>query len=178
MKSEISPAAEFCAAIITVSDSCAKGTRADTSGPALEKMLKSAGFRVTAKEIVSDEKHLISSKIISLAESSHLIVTTGGTGLSERDVTPEATREVIEKEVPGLAEAMRLVSFATTPTAILSRALAGVRRSCLIINLPGSEKGSTECLRIILPALPHALEIIRHGSLECGRRHLAPGGHA
>jgi len=161
--------ANASAAVLTVSDSCFKGKRKDTSGPALAMMLREAGFEVKAVEIVPDEKHLISSKLISLTEEVQLILTTGGTGVGGRDVTPEATREIIDKEVPGFAEAIRQVFFSKTPTAILSRATAGIRRGSLIVNLPGSEKGATESLALILPALPHALEVLKQGSVECGR---------
>ncbi len=169
MTPSVSSAKKSVAAVVTVSDSCFKGERTDTSGPALARILQEAGFEVKRRETVPDEKHLIASKLISLAEVVDLIVTTGGTGLGARDVTPEATRDVIDKEVLGFAEVIRQVFFAKTPTAVLSRATAGIRRRCLIVNLPGSEKGATESLALILPALPHALEVLQHDSVECGR---------
>ena len=155
--------------IITVSDRCSGGKREDKSGPLIRQMIKSLG-EVIKYEIVPDEKVLISQAIKVLADvlKADLVLTTGGTGLSSRDVTPEATREVVEKEIPGFAEFMRQKSFEITPMAILSRAIAGIRGKSLIINLPGSPKAVNECLKIILPLVPHALEMIEgKGHEDC-----------
>jgi len=148
--------------IITVSDSCSEGKREDTSGPLIKQMVKGLG-EVIKYEIIPDEKASISQAIKEAADElkADIVLTTGGTGLSFRDVTPEATREVVEKEIPGFAELMRQKSFEIAPTAILSRAIAGIRGKSLIINLPGSPKAVKECLDIILPLVPHALDMIK-----------------
>lgn len=147
--------------IITVSDSCSEGKREDTSGPLIKQIIEGMG-KVTEYEIVPDEKASISEAIKEAVDElkADLVLTTGGTGLSLRDVTPEATREVVEKKIPGFAELMRQKSFEITPTAILSRAIAGIRGKSIIINLPGSPKAVKECLDIILPLIPHALDMI------------------
>lgn len=160
--------------IITVSDRSSRGEREDGSGPVLKAMVRD---KLRAVEIlcaiVPDEVGAIRTKLLDYAdgEACALLLTTGGTGVSIRDVTPEATRGVIEKELPGFSEAMRMESFAKTPLSVLSRALAGVRGKCLIINLPGSPKGASECLEILLPAIGHALEILAKGSVDCGAPH-------
>lgn len=148
--------------IITVSDSCSEGKREDTSGPLIRQMVKSLG-EVTKYEIIPDEKTSIRGAIKEAADElkADLVLSTGGTGLSFRDVTPEATREVVEKEIPGFGELMRQKSFEITPMAILSRAVAGIRGKSLVINLPGSPKAVKECLEIILPLVPHALDMIK-----------------
>ncbi len=148
--------------IITVSDSCSEGKREDTSGPLIRQMVKSLG-EIIKYEIIPDEKASISQAIKEAVDGlkAALVLTTGGTGLSLRDVTPEATREVVEKEIPGFAELMRQKSFEITPRAILSRAIAGIRGKSLVINLPGSPKAVNECLEIILPLVPHALDMIK-----------------
>lgn len=148
--------------IITVSDSCSEGKREDTSGPLIKQIIEGMG-KVIEYEIVADEKASISQAIKEAADElkADLVLTTGGTGLSFRDVTPEATREVVEKKIPGFAELMRQKSFEITPTAILSRAIAGIRGKSLVINLPGSPKAVKECLDIILPLVPHALDMIK-----------------
>jgi molybdopterin adenylyltransferase len=148
--------------ILTVSDKGSKGLREDLSGPAIRDMV--AGIAaVTMYEIVPDEKARISKKLIEWADGgkADVILTNGGTGLSRRDVTPEATLAVIDRNVPGIAEAMRAGSLEITPQAMLSRAVAGMRGQCLIINLPGSPKAVKECLGIALPAIPHAVEIMK-----------------
>ncbi len=147
--------------IITVSDSCSEGKREDTSGLLIKQMVESMG-KVIEYEIVPDEKASISQTIKEAVDElkADMVLTTGGTGLSLRDVTPEATREVVEKEIPGFAELMRQKSFEITPMAILSRAIAGIRGKSLVINLPGSPKAVKECLDIILPLVPHALDMI------------------
>ncbi len=148
--------------IITVSDSCSEGKREDTSGPLIKQIIKSMG-KVIEYEIIPDEKDSISQAIKEAADElkADLILTTGGTGLSLRDVTPEATREVVEKEIPGFGELVRQKSFEIAPTAVLSRAIAGLRGTSLVINLPGSSKAVKECLDIILPLIPHALDMIK-----------------
>lgn len=164
----------FTVGILTVSDRSARGERADTSGPALREMLTPLGTQVVRYEIVPDDRGAIENTLRRWAdeEGIALILTTGGTGLGPRDVTPEGTRAVIEKEVPGLAEAMRAAGLKKTPHAMLSRALAGVRGQSLIINLPGSPRGARECLEAVLPALPHAVELLHGGGAET---HSAPG---
>jgi len=148
--------------IITVSDRSFKKEREDLSGPLIEKMIKNLG-KVIDYRIVPDERALISQAIKKMVDDAKidLVLTTGGTGPSPRDVTPEATRDVIEKEIPGFGEIMRMKGFKKTPHALLSRAIAGVRKKSLIVNLPGSPKAVKESLEVILPAFPHALEIIK-----------------
>ncbi len=149
--------------ILTVSTSGARGTRADTSGDAIRELVATIGGQVDAYEIIPDDRSLIAATLRAWADERglDLVVTTGGTGISPTDVTPEATRDVLEKELPGLGEAMRQVSLAKTPRAILSRAIAGTRGRTLIVNLPGSPKGVRECLDVVLPVLPHAVEILQ-----------------
>ena len=149
------------AAIVTVSDGVSRGVRDDASGRAVGDLLEGAGFAVGRREVVPDERRQIEAVLQSLADDGvALVVTTGGTGLGPRDVTPEATRAVIDREAPGLAEEMRAAGRGSTPMAALSRGVAGTRGSTLIVNLPGSERGATESLSAILPALPHALDLL------------------
>jgi molybdenum cofactor synthesis domain-containing protein len=157
------------AAILTISDRGFRGEREDLSGPAVKDILHSAGFLISHSEVLPDEQHLIEQQLQFLADESclDLVVTTGGTGVSPEDVTPDATLAVIHRQVPGMAEAMRAASLAKTPRAMISRALAGIRGRTLIINLPGSVKGARENLQVILPALEHALEKIQGDSSEC-----------
>ncbi|MFA5317696.1 MAG: molybdopterin adenylyltransferase [Dehalococcoidales bacterium] len=147
--------------ILTISDKGARGEREDLSGQAIKDILVQIGS-VVQYEIIPDEKHIISQKLAEWADSAamDIILTTGGTGLAERDVTPEATTAILEKEVPGIAEAMRNGTLHHTPMAMLSRAVAGIRAKCLIINLPGSPRAVRECLEVIKPALYHAVETI------------------
>lgn len=152
-------------AILTSSDRAAAGIYADKSGPALQALLSTAfEVRIVDTQIVPDHQATIAACLRNWADSHtiDLILTTGGTGFAPSDVTPEATREVIEKEAPGLAEAMRSAALAITPHAMLSRAVAGIRRETLIINLPGSPKGAQENLQAILPIIPHAIELLRN----------------
>ncbi len=161
---------QYRCGILTVSDKGARGEREDTSGPHLQKMLAEAQFSIAAYDIVPDREELIANKIMAWVDAKgiDLIVTTGGTGVSPSDVTPEATRKIIDREVPGIAEAMRLASLQKTCLAMLSRAVAGIRKESLIINLPGSKKAAAENLAAVLTALPHALEKIKGGMGDCG----------
>ncbi len=157
------------AGVITISDKGYRGDREDKSGPEIMKILASMGISVSQMTIVPDEKELIVAALTHYADvlKLDLILTTGGTGVSERDVTPEATLSVIEKEVPGMAEAMRRESAAVTPHAMISRAVTGIRGRSLIINLPGSPKGVRENLAVVLPALPHAVAKIKGDESDC-----------
>ena len=148
---------------MTISDAGAKGERADTSGDAISEMMAAAGFEEVARDIIPDEQGLIARRLADLCDSGEvdLVLTTGGTGLGPRDVTPEATRQVIDLEVPGMAEAMRMETLKITPFAMLSRSVAGVRNGCLIVNLPGSPSGVRETLEVPLKAMPHALEMVK-----------------
>ena len=148
--------------ILTLSDRSARGERADSSGPALAKLIQGQGWSVVKHEVLPDDESAIRAILISWADSREMdvILTTGGTGFSARDVTPEATRAVIEREAPGLAEAMRAASLRVTPHAMLSRIVTGIRRKTLILNLPGSPKGALENLQVVLPVLPHAVQLL------------------
>ncbi len=150
------------ARVLTISDGVAAGRREDASGTALAAALQGAGFVVGRPAVVPDDAERISAVLLAAVdEGVALVVTTGGTGLGPRDVTPQATAALLDYEVPGLAEEMRRAGAAATPTAILSRSLAGVRGRTLILNLPGSPKGATESLQAVLPVLPHALQLLR-----------------
>lgn len=157
--------------ILTISDKGSKGEREDLSGKVIEEAVKKINGEVKYYQIIPDEKNIIQEELIKAVDKLHLdlILTTGGTGLAKRDVTPDATLEVIEKEVPGISEIIRNESFKKTDRAILSRGVAGIRKESLIINLPGSRKGVRESLEIILEALPHGIEIIKGQVTECGR---------
>ena len=150
------------AAVVTISDSVHGGTRADRSGPAVRERLEQLGWRVSVMETIPDEAQLIGQRLAALADGKLVsaIFTTGGTGVTPRDVTPEATRTVLEKEIPGLGELMRLQGRASTPLAALSRATAGTRGKVLIVNLPGSPKGAVESLDAIVDLAPHILELL------------------
>jgi molybdenum cofactor synthesis domain-containing protein len=157
------------ALVLTISDSASAGKRDDLSGPEAKRILEEAGFEVAAIEVLPDERADIESRLCRASdEGFRLVVTSGGTGLSPRDVTPEATGAVVDRNVPGIAELMRLESLKITPKAALSRAVSGIRQSTLIINLPGSVKGVRECLAAVRPILPHAMETLGQSSLACG----------
>jgi molybdopterin adenylyltransferase len=149
------------AAVLTVSDRAAAGRLADESGPAVKSLLAGSGFEVGEVSVLPDEVEAIAGFLRGQSQDHDLLVTTGGTGLGPRDRTPEATRTVIEYEVPGLAELMRSAGLAKTPLAALSRSLAGVRGRTLILNLPGSLKGASESLEAVLPVLGHAVQLLR-----------------
>jgi len=157
--------------VITVSDKGSRGEREDISGREVIRMLVDLDIRVADYEIVPDEKEIIKGKLIEYTDTRNLdlVITTGGTGVSPRDVTPDATLEVIEKELPGMAEAMRRESMNKTPHAMISRAVAGIRGQSLVINLPGSPKGARENLAVILPALKHTIEKIKGDESDCAR---------
>jgi len=153
----------FSVGILTISDKGSQGQRYDRSGEVIRDCLSALDSRVVKYEVIPDEVEVIAGKLAEWADEGgvDVILTTGGTGLSRRDVTPEATLSVVDKSVPGFAEAMRARSLEKTPMAVLSRGAAGVRGECLIINLPGSPKAVQECLEVVLPAVPHAVEIIK-----------------
>jgi molybdenum cofactor synthesis domain-containing protein len=158
-------------AVLTVSDRSAKGERVDVSGPLLASIVRENGGEAVHIAILPDDRPAIRAELEAVADSGDvdIILTTGGTGFAPRDVTPEATREVLEKEAPGLAEAMRAESLKKTPTAMLSRAVAGTRKATLIVNLPGSPKAARENLEVILPALSHAVELLKGQVGDCGK---------
>jgi molybdopterin adenylyltransferase len=157
----------FTAAILTLSDKGSRGEREDLGGPLIREMIKTIGAEVLYYEIIPDENKLIKEKLIEYSRSVDLIITTGGTGLSPRDVAPDATLEVIDKEIPGIAEAMRMAGLKKTNRAMLSRAVAGIRCKTLIINLPGSPKAVKEGLEAIMDVLPHAIEKIKGSTEDC-----------
>jgi len=153
----------FTAGILTISTKGALGQRVDKSAEVMREVLATAETRVVKYEIVTDDRTIIANKLKEWADEGAMdvILSTGGTGLSPTDVTPEATLSVVEKQVPGIGEAMRVRTSGIAPTAILSRAVAGVRKKCLIINLPGNPKAVRECLEVVLPVIPHAVDIIK-----------------
>ncbi len=148
--------------ILTVSDRSSRGEREDASGPALKRLVEEQGWSVTQRALVPDDEDVIRDLLIDWADTGDLdiILTTGGTGFAPRDVTPEATRAVIRREAPGLAEAMRAASLKVTPHAMLSRIVTGIRKKTIIINLPGSPKGAVENLQVVIPVLPHAIQLL------------------
>jgi len=158
--------------ILTVSDRSARGERSDASGPALEGQVLSQGWAVVRAAIVPDDQQIIQDTLVRWADSGEIdvILTTGGTGFSPRDVTPEATRTVLSREAPGLAEAMRAESLKVTPHGMLSRAVTGIRGQVLILNLPGSPKAALENLLVIIPVLEHAVQLL-HQDPEAEQRH-------
>lgn len=165
------------AAILTVSDKGSSGKRTDESGPALERWLTAHGATVSERAILADEQSEIAKMLAEWAdeEKADLIVTTGGTGVSPRDVTPEATAEILDRTIPGFAEAMRAASLRKTPRAILSRALCGTRHRSLIVNLPGSPAGAVENLEVVWSAIPHAIRKLQGDASECAPGECAPG---
>jgi molybdenum cofactor synthesis domain-containing protein len=160
----------FTVGILTISDKGSTGERQDKSGEAIREVLSGMDVSIAHYDMIPDEKDLIVEKLVEWADKGNLdvIVTTGGTGLTPRDVTPEATLAVVDRIVPGFAEAMRAESLKKTPHAMLSRAVVGTRGKCLIVNLPGSPKAVRECLQVMLPALPHAVETLKGQAGECG----------
>ena len=162
----------YKAAVITISDKGARGERVDTSGPALCAMLKESGYDVTYTNIIPDEKDQIKAELISCADEKNiaLVLTTGGTGFSPRDITPEATMEVIERHTPGIPEAMRAESLRITPKGCLSRSVAGIRGRTLIITLPGSKKASQENILAVIDPVAHGLDMLySEGSADCAK---------
>ena len=153
---------DYTAAVITVSDRCSRGEATDTSGPAIVEMVKEEGYRIIYTEIIPDEKDAIRNALIHCADELHanLVFTTGGTGFSKRDITPDVTKDVVERETPGIPEAMLFESLKVTPRAMLSRMTAGIRGDSLIVNLPGSEKAARENLGAILGTMEHALHMM------------------
>ncbi len=164
-------AREYRAAVITLSDKGARGEREDTSGPAIVRIWEEAGQEAVHYTLLPDEKVLLEETLITLCDKDicDVIFTTGGTGLSPRDITPEATKAVWEREVPGIAEAIRAYSMQITKRAMLGRGVCGIRKKTLILNLPGSRKAVEESLTYILSSLLHGLDILREEAGECGR---------
>lgn len=162
---------KYTAAVLTVSDRCSRGERVDEGGPLIVQMLEEAGYEVIRSELVADERPQIELALRQLADQTQadLILTTGGTGFSPRDVTPEATLAVCDRPVPGIPEAMRFASMQITMRAMLSRAQAGIRRHSLIINLPGSPKAIRENLSAVLPTLAHGLEMLSGVPADCAK---------
>jgi molybdopterin adenylyltransferase len=159
--------------IITISDRSSRGERPDESGPALVKAISQQGWQIIRTEILPDDAEQVKRTLVDWADGDEMdvILTTGGTGFSPRDITPEATQAVIQRHTPGLVEAMRSVGLHSTPHAMLSRAIAGIRGRSLIVNLPGSPKGAIENLAVLIPVLPHAIQLLRdEPSAEAGHR--------
>lgn len=154
---------QFKVGILTISDSGSSGTRKDVSGQILEKIAVSNNLKIQLQEIIPDDFDKIQETLIEWSDNGEvdLILSTGGTGLGPRDRTPEATKLILDIEVPGISEIMRIKTFSQTPFAVLSRSVSGVRSGCLIVNLPGSPSGVEQCMNIILPSINHALEMIR-----------------
>ncbi|MFC1562864.1 molybdenum cofactor biosynthesis protein B [candidate division KSB1 bacterium] len=154
--------------ILTISDRCFKGLRQDKTGVFIKNMIEKQGWKVKIYEIIPDEKEIIKKKLINLVEKQlDLVLTNGGTGLSPRDVTPEATLEIIEKQVPGISEIMRIETYKKTEFSVLSRGICGILKKTLIINLPGSVNGALESLEILVPILSHAIEVMKGNVSDC-----------
>jgi len=162
---------ELTAAVLTVSDSCASGKRVDQSGPAVVNFLKERGFNISGIQLVSDDQAAIQKSIVALTGKAGMVVTTGGTGIAPRDVTPEATRAVCDRLIEGIPERMRFEGSKKTPFAVLSRGLCGVCGTSLILNLPGSPKGAVDSLEAVIDLLPHALQLV-NGNTEHNERQL------
>jgi molybdenum cofactor synthesis domain-containing protein len=158
--SKASSSKRIRAAVLTVSDSCSRGEKKDLSGPAVAQALERHNFQIIARKVVADDSPAIQEKLVELCRSVMLVVTTGGTGIAPRDVTPEATTAVCERFVPGIPEQMRLAGMGKTRFSALSRAVCGIRETSLILNLPGSPAGAVESLQAVIDLLPHALELI------------------
>jgi molybdopterin adenylyltransferase len=158
--------------ILTASDKGYTGERVDESGKLIASIIKGIDATIIEHVVVPDERNIISAQLIRMADELQidLILTTGGTGFSPRDITPEATNDVIDRSAPGIAETIRAASMKITPRAMLSRAISGIRCKTLIINLPGSPKSVQECLGVVLPVLPHAIEILKGQTGECARK--------
>ena len=163
MNPSIHPGKQIQFGILTLSDRSSRGERSDSSGPALARLIEAQGWMIAKQSLLPDDESAIRQILTEWADSGELdiILTTGGTGFAPRDVTPEATRAVINREASGLAEAMRAESLKITPHAMLSRIVTGIRKKTLIVNLPGSPKGAVENLQVILPVLPHAVQLLR-----------------
>lgn len=159
-------------AVLTMSDKGSRGEREDLTGPAIIEMIKDSGFEIVHYKVIPDDFDTIVKELLYLCDDRkvELVLTNGGTGFSQRDVTPEATMKVVERNVPGIPEAMRLKSLQITPKAMLSRAASGIRGGTLIVNLPGSPKAAKENLEFILPALPHGIDILTGRDSECARK--------
>ncbi len=159
-------------AVLTMSDKGSRGEREDLTGPAIMDMLKDNGFEIIHYKVIPDDFDTIVKELVNLCDDMKVefVLTNGGTGFSQRDVTPEATMKVIERNVPGIPEAMRLKSLQITPKAMLSRAASGIRGGTLIVNLPGSPKAAKENLEFILPALPHGIDILTGRDSECATK--------
>lgn len=158
------------AGILTMSDKGSRGEREDKSGAVIKEILGEINAEIPLYEVIPDEMELITEKLNEWKGQVNLILTTGGTGVAPRDVTPEATRAVLDRELPGYPEAMRMESLRITPRAMGTRAVAGVAGQCLIVNLPGSPKAVEECLRVILPVIPHTIDVIQGNVDECARK--------
>lgn len=167
MNDPSTPRATLAAALLICSDRAAAGARADETGPRLRPLLEAAGHSLRTVRVVADERGAIEAALRDLARDHPLVLTSGGTGLSPRDVTVDATLAVVEREVPGLGEAMRARSLATTPMAMLSRATAGTLGAALIVNLPGSPGGAAECLAVVLPVVTHAARLLAGRVADC-----------
>jgi molybdopterin adenylyltransferase len=171
------PQMPYNAIVLTVSDSVSHGTRLDVSGPAVRAALEAKGFQVLAAEVVADDRTAIENVLLRLCERAHLVVTTGGTGIAERDLTPEATRSICDRVVDGIAERMRLEGATKTSFAALSRGVCGLRGKRMILNLPGSPTAATESLAAVIDLLPHALELLQGRTEHSGNFHSAHERH-
>lgn len=167
----------FRAAVLTVSDSRSAGTAEDRSGPAACDALRTAGIDVGLQEIIPDDREAIRMRLASLVDRFDLVVTSGGTGISDRDVTPEAAAAVIERPLPGFGEIMRVRTFDKTPLSVISRSGAGIAGRTLIVSLPGSPRGVTECLEVLMPAIRHALTVLARQRVDCQAEAAASRGN-